>query len=456
MCVEQIASSVERGLEGVVNDLIIDLFLHGKYSTVLKLGSLAFKEDGPQLGTLQFRRILQSMFSFHQNYRSAHPRQTLRRTEMLMGTFDTWIRARSKNPKPLDQYDVAVLLQGLSSLLWRRSKEKALPRAVRNQIVGTIAAISTYVRHPISKAVLAEVYLDDRDVAERQSSHPHQDQPLLQTRVFRDLMVDIGETYPPFSTDGRPSSPLMKTRVAKILSRDASKLGSITNATLYLQSMLDWRQRLIGEVRIAKREYHKMKKKRSVGEIQLRFNSTLIRLCSRYLWRQQLSNLFHLLPFTLHLHSPTTFFRIWKRVIGVAIQKGHWDGPIGLRSVVEHLKKSIPGKWTVPEVGRRIFSSPEVIENTIRIALGCSLPTPRSLSRHKCRRKVMTRVIQKDVARFQDWKNTILPFIESLEFPWRDVLFLGYNDPPPPLLPPSQRQQTDNKVTSTGYDIREK
>ncbi|KAG8829669.1 hypothetical protein FRC18_009150, partial [Serendipita sp. 400] len=107
-------------------------------------------------------------------------------------------------------------------------------------------------------------------------------------------------------------------------------------------------------------------------------------------------------------------------------------------------------------VGRRIFSSPEVIENTIRIALGCSLPTPRSLSRHKCRRKVMTRVIQKDVARFQDWKNTILPFIESLEFPWRDVLFLGYNDPPPPLPPPSQRQQTDNKVTSTGYDIREK
>ncbi|CAG7846904.1 SubName: Full=Uncharacterized protein {ECO:0000313/EMBL:CCA71362.1} [Serendipita indica DSM 11827] len=410
---------------GVVNDLIVQLHFHRRWDAVLRLGSLAFEKNGLTLGAVQYRKTLQSLFHIHQAGRKAFPAESAVRIEGLLETLSLWINAREKAKEALNQYDLSVLIQGLASLLYKiHKREVSIPTQYRSLVINMINILSRGMNHPLSRMSMVEAVLNSQDAA-RIRMNGHKDpptpldsfKPLIHWAAHRRFELIEHEDDAMLVKANKMAT---RSRIAKILARGSVNTREDYGFFDHLQATVDIQNHLSTAVTglggVSANDVFALRL--LAIESQKRFTSTLIRLCSRFLQSQSLPELFLLLPYTRHLHDLRTFSRLWRRALFMVVQKGCWDGDLGLKRLLSILVESRPPRWDEATIGEQLFASSSLAENSLRVAIvSISLVAHSTLSMEKVNEWMLDRPLP-----FREWSHLIDPFIRSLSLPWYEGL----------------------------------
>lgn len=423
----------------VLNHLILAFYNKGKYHAVVKLAAVVLAEDGPTVGTLQYRRILQSIFKVQHLSRVMRRVTFVTYTESLMGLLENWLKARKRNHNPLDQYDVSILLQGLSPLLDKRLRsETRLPPRSQAHILSLIAALLHHLSGPIAKLALAEVFLDGYDFLLKQPdkrpkpkgivnvAFPSYQEAIAWLEKWSSL-TDMSNRN--MSSAKRFGQLMTQSRALKVLALDRIKEGDPI-AFSYIDKIRRIQGNLRYHAHLADRRVDSQFQQ-CVKDTERRLIGTVVRACSTYLRTQDVKSLLIFLSFTHCIHDLVTFIRLWKRALHLSVAKGGWEGQLGLQAMLFLLRESVPRLWDHSTVGQLLFftktttSSSNLLEATLLVALGeTSHGTDGNHSPYSVgdRTNMIVQLILANPERYKEWEATMRPLIRSLRLPWRDAL----------------------------------
>jgi hypothetical protein len=426
----------------IIETLIKTFYQHGKHEAVLTLGALVLVKDGLPTKPPCYRRILQSMFKVRGMSRKTHPEDNASGVAAVLSFLGDWLQALHRDGHKLDQIDITILLQQLFPLLQKQNRrERLLPWTFQLWVISLIEKLSLHLLEPMSRLSFAEQYLDVLEKPPRQGGSPSsRHHKVTTTQIYSDIIrwtnewkhtvIDCEDS---FTTDN-PSFELFTTkgRALKILVRDRVIAGDEMAALEYMRKIVSHQitfSRLFPEITQPVRPPADVDVAaglplwKYVRDARLRYVSTMVRVCSYYLRKQKLPTLFLVLPFTIHLNDLGTFVRLWKRVLHLVIKKRRWGGVVGLDAFLILLARSIPPLWEKTVVGDLLFTSPTLLEATLRVALDTSPQQKQATEGRRAEETAELMALARENPQlFRHWEATIFPFTGPLRSPWKDVL----------------------------------
>jgi hypothetical protein len=441
---EYISTALSRHRKGaisIIETLIQTFCLHGKHEAVLALGSLVLVKDGLATELPHYRRILQSMFKVHGVSRKTHPEDNTSAVIALLSFLGDWLQALHRDRHKLDQINITILLQRLFSLLQRQHRrERPLPWAIRLWVISLVEKLSLHLSDPMSKLVFAEKYLDglERPLQQGGSSSARHCKAPSPTQIYSDVIRWTNEWVHTILkreqslTTDRPCLEQLttKSRVLKILVRDRVIAGDDTAALEHMREIASFQMafsRLLPKIAESSRSPSNVAAdlpvRQYVQDAHLRYVSTMVWVCSYYLRKQELPTIFLVLPFTIHINDLGTFVRLWKRALCLVIKKGSWGGAVGLDALLTLLAQSTPPLWEKTVVGRLLFTSPALLEATLRVALDKFSQQEQTAEGRRAEETAkLIALARENPQAFHRWEVAMFPFIGPLRSPWRDVL----------------------------------
>jgi hypothetical protein len=365
-----------------VDELIIRFSRHNKCEAALELGTPLLK-GGYTIGATSFRHILRSIFHVYSKHRVNHPSARVTNAKSLLTFLADWLVARQKCDQRLDQFDIAILIRGLSSLLRKRHhREYPLPASTKASTVSLLKLLSGHITGIVARFAAAESMLDDRNASRVKNQCPPETGAVFS---YDDMIAwairwkDSPWHDPVRVTTTTTGAFVKRSRMLMILVRDRLNHGDVVGAIDFVNEIwrihnavstsLSRRLRLYGsesgpqEIALLRRH---------VKDTQLRFVSALIRACSQFLKSQNAEALLLVLPLTKHLEDMDTFIRLWKRAFSLFVSLGTWQGSLGLRSLLSLFMESIPQGWTTESLGEILFASPGLLDDIARVASGAN------------------------------------------------------------------------------------
>lgn len=418
----------------VVNQLILMFYRHKKYEAVLELGTPFLK--GGLIDTLSFRHIIRSLFYVHHKQRNNYPTGRISNAKALLSFLSDWLTARRQHDQALDQFDIAILIRGLSSLLRKRHRlEHALAGSTQASILSLLKILSRHVSGPISKFNAAESMLDLHESSQTTGNLSTHTGTIFSYEDIIAWAVRWNESTQHNTQRLATKSPgavVKQSRVLMILARDRLHHGDAVGAIKHvedisrIQSMLSTSLSRRLRLRNTLVTPHEIAlSRRYMKDARLRFTSALIRVCSHLLRLQDLEALFRVLPLTRNLEDMDTFVRLWKRSIHLFVSLGTWDGRLGLKSLLFVFMKSIPQGWKTETLGEIVLNTSGLMSGVARVAGGLDTKgngDTKTTQPKNGQGDCMNRLAREQPQVIQELEAILSPSSMSLPSSWREAL----------------------------------
>ncbi|PVG03145.1 hypothetical protein CPB86DRAFT_869608 [Serendipita vermifera] len=431
---EMLRDSNTRRLS-MVNHLIQILHIWAKQRAILRVGTVAVSYKDIMLQQQQHRYILRSAL----RHQRLHPLQHLYNRKMSTQRFlqflNNWLHQRVEDGNTLDQYEIAMLIQGLSSLYLRiRRREPDLI----HELDVFIHMLSRHASSQVAMLSSAEAYLDRlKGVASLQTSSQSSRQlgllrPMIRESDLQPTQSWMEKDQPHEINFASLAQLARKARVLKILVRSRLHSGDISSVCRYMKDMALVHRYVATSVSSKRLKQaspgigpasplNRFNAKRFVSETQSRFTGALVLTSSNLLMAQDVSGLFSVLYFTRYLGSIYTFVRLWKRAIYLVAKQGKWEGATGLKALLSLLGESLPSGWDKPFIGSLLFESPDLVISTLRTVLQAPRsvvitlrPVPMDKDHFQLEGHPLAGVRKQT---FDDWWQLVIPFDPSQWLP---------------------------------------
>lgn len=420
--------STAHHCRSLIETLIIIFYAHGKYEAVVTLGSSVLAKDGISINLSYYRRILRSIFKVHHVDRRTRPEDNVSAIRALLSVLSDWLRAFRRDDHYLAQADILILVQQLFSLLQKRNhRERPVPRAIHLWVLALIEKLSHHLSDPLAKFSFAEACINSVYAAYRPGgwairSISTADHPAsVYSGIIRWAEAWKQTSFPISSSIEWDSSTLQqlktKSRALKILAMDRVVAGDSLTALEHIKDISSLQPVLLQ----ARRDMSQPRPREEILDARIRYTSTIVRVSSYYLRKQELAPLFLVLSFTVHLNDLATFVRLWKRAIHLVTQKGCWSGAFGLNALLTLLAQSVPPLWEKAVVGELLFTSPRLLETTLRVALLDRSPHDVHTTDDSEQENLIA-LAQKNPREFRHWEHVVFPFTGPLPPPWKDAM----------------------------------
>ncbi|CAG8566708.1 970_t:CDS:1, partial [Acaulospora colombiana] len=411
-----------------VNRLIEILHIWAKKRAIQRVGTVVISYRDVRLQQQQYRYILRSI-SKHQH---SHPFQRLYNhktsTQSFLQFLNNWLHRRVEDGSTLDQYEIAMLIQGLSSLSLRvRHREPTL----LHELDTFIHMLSRHASSQVAILSRAEAYLDRlKGATNLPTSSQSKDQLEFLRSLMRESSLQLAQNWTEKDEQNDISFTSLarlarKARVLKILIRSRLHSGDVSSVCRYMKDMTLVHRFVSANVSSSRLKQasagigptsplNRFNAKRFVVETQLRFTGALVLTSSNLLMAQDVSGLFSVLYFTRYLGSIYTFVRLWKRAIYLVAKQGKWEGATGLKALLSLLGESLPSGWDKSIIGSLLFDSPELVISTLRTVLQAPRsivitlrPVPMDKDNFQLEGRPLAGVHKQS---FDDWWQLVIPF----------------------------------------------
>lgn len=437
-----------RHCKEIIGPIIESFHFHRKYPAILVLGSRTLAKDGEPLAANHHRYILQSIFKVHCMDRRMRSQDRTSAVKALLSVLGDWLQAFKRDGHCLTQADIIILVPQLFSILQKQHpRERPLPHKLHFWVLSLLDKLSEHLSDPLAKITFAEAYLNSVDaVRQSRRRHPTKMGADRSRSIYSDI-IRWAETWPGDSAflgrsvgmDIPEMEELMtRTRILKVLAMDRVAAGDGETALEHIRGIKSLQLALL-EAQRGKAAVAHQRARQYILDARIRYTSTIVRVCSHYLRKQEIQPLFLVLSFTAHIDDLATFIRLWKRAIHLVTQKGRWSGTFGLNALLTLLARSVPPLWEKAVVGELLFTPPPplpppsslrlssslspLLEATLRVALlDISPEGVQGTDRRKWDTGQLIIQAQENPKAFLHWEETLIPFIGNLPLLWKHLL----------------------------------
>jgi hypothetical protein len=418
----------------IVDRLIQTLHIWAKQRAILRVGTAVITHKDIPLQRQQYRYILSSALTHYRIYVRQRPYNRKSSAHNFLQFLNGWLQQRVEDGSALDQYDIAMLLQGLSSLSLRtRSREAALTHELDAFIQTLTSMLSRYASSQVAILSGAEAHLDRIGNLWTSLQSSRRTDSLLHEKALQFAQNLGAKENKHHEADFASVARLARnSRVLKVLVRSHLHSGDIYSVYGYIKDMALVHQSVATIISSSQLKQasagigptsplNRFNARRFAIETQMRFTGTLVLTSSALLKTRDVSGLFSVLYFTRYLGSVNTFVRLWKRAIYLVAKQRNWEGATGLKALLSLLGESVPSNWDKGFVGSLLFKSTDLVISTLRTALQAPQsvvitlrPVPMDKDNFLLEDCPLTGMRKQS---FDDWRQLVIPFGSSQWLP---------------------------------------